>query len=193
MCAEDRQLMEAVQSGDKIAFRRLWEKYYPPTYRAVLRMACNPDDTKDILQEAFIRVHRSSKKFDLTRKFSNWFYTIVNHAYIDYFNRGKRRRKVISNESSIDNVEFNEKLSDRVASEKANPLETTLQIELKSQLWLTIEQLSFKHRQVIILCDIQGLSYEEIAEKLSIPKGTVMSRIHNAREKLRKLLHEYVK
>ena len=84
---EDIELMSAIQLGDKIAFRRLWDKYYPSTYRAVLQIVKNPDDTRDILQEAFFRVFRSAKKFDITKKFSSWFYTIVNHVYTDFFKK----------------------------------------------------------------------------------------------------------
>jgi RNA polymerase sigma-70 factor (ECF subfamily) len=190
---EDVELMSAIQLGDKIAFRRLWDKYYPSTYRAVLQIVKNPDDTRDILQEAFFRVFRSARKFDITKKFSSWFYTIVNHVYIDFFKKKNKKSKIIREESAREKDNFDEPLTERIPSPKADPLEHTLQIEEKSQVWLAIEQLSVKHRRVIIMCDIRGLSYEEIAGQLGIPKGTVMSRLHNARDKLRKLLHEYVK
>jgi RNA polymerase sigma-70 factor (ECF subfamily) len=193
MDMEDIELMGAVQLGDKVAFRRLWEKYYPPTYRAILQMVKNPDDARDIMQEAFLRVFRSAGKFDITRKFSSWFYTIVNHVYIDFFKKGKKNKTLFREETNQETENYRESIIDRVPSPKANPLEQTLQIEEKSQVWLAIEQLTFKHRQVIILCDIQGLSYDQIANHLGIPRGTVMSRLHNARDKLRKLLYEYVK
>lgn len=188
---DDRQLVRRCQQGDREAFRLLVERYQRKVYRLAFGMVQNPDDAMDIVQEAFIKVHRYIDNFQGNSSFQTWLYRIASNICIDHLRRGGRRPAVeyddeIRHESDDDG-------SDVMTQTRTESPERTLgRKELNGKILEAIESLSKKHRQVILLREIEGLSYEEISEALQINKGTVMSRLHHARLQLKKKLQSYL-
>ena len=179
MC-NDSALITDFIAGDKTAFRRLVERHKQQAYVWALGLVGNKDDAYDISQEAFIRVYRSLKRFDLSRPFGPWFYTIVSNLSRSWL----RRRKV--NEYrlvDIDDVSY-------LLAAEGDPDQVLTRKTLVAQLRKGLMQLAFKDREIIVLQHVRGMSYDEIATLLEIPRGTVMSRLYYARKRLARLMRE---
>lgn len=143
----------------------------------------NPEDAKDISQETFLKAYKSLSTFKGESEFSTWLYKIAKNCALDFV----RKQKIISlssDSSGEDGEGFD--IPDR--SEKTNPEKSALQKEKNEILYSAILLLSDEHREIIILRDINGYSYEQISQMLSIEQGTVKSRIFRAREALKKIL-----
>lgn len=185
----DLQLVERVLEGDKRAFGLLVEKYRRKVIRLLSRMVRNADDLEDIAQETFIKAYKALPQFRGDAAFYTWLYRIaVNTAKNHLATRGKAMR-TISEQAINDDDEPDERL---VAQEIGTPETELLSKQVAIAVNEAVDALPEELRQAITLREIEGMSYEEIAEFMQCPIGTVRSRIFRAREaiagKLRPIL-----
>ncbi len=174
MMETDVALVMNIGKGDKSALRQLVERHKKTAYNMAIGLVGNRDDALDISQEAFLRVYRSADTFDNDKPFLPWFYTIVANLSRTWL------RKRTTRDNRMVDLESSEYLL--VASD--NPEAETIQKETSRALSEGMMELPFEDREIIVMQHFQGLSYDEIATALDIPKGTVMSRLYYARKKL---------
>ena len=188
--SDDKKLIEKAAGGDVEAFEKIIEEYQNIVYSIALRMAGNETDAFDMAQEVFIKLYRNLSKFDGRSKLSTWIYRVASNTCLDEL---KKRKRIRDNTKSL-NEEF-ETADDSVVLEikdtKPLPEEEIENSEIKETLNSAILKLSDQHKEVIILRDIEGFSYEEIADITKNSVGTVKSRLSRARSALRKILKEY--
>lgn len=187
MSDNEKNLLERAKSGDIAAFEQLVDSYQKRIFNIALRMLGNYDDAGDLTQEVLIRIFKSIKSFKEQSSFSTWIYRITTNVCLDEI-RKRKNRKVVSldEEIKLDDGEMKRQFE----SDEPTPEETAEAEDLKKIVNMAIEKLNEEHRVVIILRDIQGLSYEEISEVLKLPEGTVKSRINRARQALKNILSE---
>lgn len=177
---EELRTVESVLGGDVNAFETLVLSYEKNVYNLALRMVKNPEDASDMAQEAFIRAYNSLASFRGESKFSVWLYGIVSNVCLDFL-RSRSRHPTVS--LSVENDEGEETELD-IPDESQSP-EALLERRLtRDSVRRGLDALSEEYRQILLLREIQGLSYDEIAETLSMELGTVKSRIFRARKKL---------
>jgi len=183
----DGELVAQAQAGDREAVQTLLERYERRLMAVIVGMVRNPEDAKEILQETFVRAFRSLEGFKGESSFYTWIYRIAMNLAIDHQRRGGKRPL----------VEFDEAIGvkeDAVGEGSANlgidPFKSMRSRELGKKIFEAIESLTPDHRAVILLREIDGLSYEEISDVLDCSLGTVMSRLHYARKKLQSRLQE---
>jgi RNA polymerase sigma-70 factor, ECF subfamily len=185
----DEQLFQKYTDGDEHGFQILMERY-EPRIQGFLRKRLNDEErVEDLTQDTFLRIHRARESYDPSRKFSTWIHTIANNLLKNEFrNRSRRRETVFSElrpESSPSGgpsrpVEFQADVSD--------PEQETYRSELREAIDTAIERMDEHHRIPFVMREVEDLSYEEIAEAIGIPVGTVKSRLNRARNAFRSLL-----
>lgn len=172
----DNGLIMEIKRGDKNALGKLVERHKKLAYHVALGLVGNRDDAFDISQEAFLRVYRSAGTFDEQKQFMPWFYTIISNLSRTWLKRRKRNEAV-----DIDDVSY-------LLVDKSNPEMEFNKKQAVTQLHKALRALPFDDREIVTLQHFRGMSYDEIAELLDIPRGTVMSRLYYARKKLAKLM-----
>jgi RNA polymerase sigma-70 factor, ECF subfamily len=177
----DRRLIAECLGGRRDAFGELVSHYQARLYNAVYRLVDNPDDAADVVQDAFINAYLSLHSFKGDAEFFTWLYRIAFNTAISL---KRKKRPTISLDTS--GPEGGIDLDD--PSEYIKPGAALQRSEEETQLQEAINRLSHEHREVLVLKDIEGLKYEEIAEILAVPIGTIRSRLHRARQDLRDLL-----
>ena len=186
---EDRDLVRAAQKGDQTAFRQLVERYQRKVYQLALGMMKDADDAMDIAQETFVRVHRYLPSFKGDSSFFTWTYRIAMNLCLDAQRKRGRLSRVDAEEG--DEAEL-EAAMDPPSAALAGPQRAALNAELKGKLEEALAGLSENHRSILLLRELEGLSYEELAKVLGIRKGTVMSRLFHARLKMQNKLRDYL-
>ena len=186
---DDRGLVRAAQKGDERAFRQLVERYQRRIYQLALGMTKDPDDAMDIAQETFVRVHKYLPSFKGDSSFFTWTYRIATNLCLDAQRRKGRSERVELDEGNEAEIE---EAMDPPSHALAGPQRQALNDELKGKLEEALQGLSENHRAILLLREVDGLSYEELAKVLDIRKGTVMSRLFHARLKMQKKLREYL-
>lgn len=185
MSDREKGLLERAKAGDIAAFEQLIESYQKKIFNIALRMLGNYDDAGDLSQEVLIRIYKSIGSFKEQSSFSTWIYRITTNVCLDEI-RKRKNRKIISLDEEI-RLEDGE-MKRQIESDEPSPEETAEAKDLKKIVNDAIGKLSEEHRIVIVLRDLQGLSYEEIAEVLKCPEGTVKSRINRGRQALKNIL-----
>ena len=178
--ATDAQLVSRSKSADVEAFGELVRRYQKPVFRIVLRMVKSPDDADDITQDTFVRAYRGLKTFKEEFDFHPWLYRIAYNQAINFLNKRKRQAAV-----DLDDVPERDI---KTGPEPESPIQSASRQELLGRLESALERLPEEQRTVFLLRVQDGLSYEEIAETMGTPKGTVMSRLARARMALRKYM-----
>ncbi|NTS76428.1 RNA polymerase sigma factor RpoE [Catenovulum sp. SM1970] len=174
----DQQLVERVQRGDKQAFNLLVQKYQHKVINLISRYVKQPGDVADVAQEAFIKAYRAIASFRGDSAFYTWLYRIAVNSAKNYITAQQKR--VAASDIDVDEAEFIDSASAlRVAETPENLL---LSSEIKKVVFDTIENLPDDLKTAITLREIDGLAYEEIADIMECPVGTVRSRIFRARE-----------
>ena len=185
---EDRALIESAQNGDSAAFRKLVERHQRRAFAIALGMVRDENDARDLVQEAFLRVYRGLDRFQGGSSFFTWFYRIVTNLAIDFMRRPGRR-----------DVEHDDNRANAASSEDADmpfvsridgaePLDVVHRRQLGARLEAALEALPPYHRGVILMREVEGMSYEEMAQAMNVSKGTIMSRLFHARQKLQRAL-----
>ena len=178
----EQELVRAAAGGDTEAFERLVRTYENKIYHLALRMCGSSEEASDIAQEAFLAAWRGLPSFRGEANFATWLYRLTSNAAIDYLRRQKKERGDMSladEDLGLDAVDTG-----------PGPQDAAERTEVRTAVAAGLQQLSEGHRQVLVLREIQGLSYEEIADVLEVDLGTVKSRISRARTALRKILLE---
>jgi len=180
---QDRVLIESAQKGDKLAFKRLVQRHQRRAFAIALGLLRDEQDAREVVQEAFLRVHRGLDSFQGGSTFFTWLYRIVTNLSIDLMRKPSRRVEL------GENHEFDEAdipLLSRI--DGADPLDVLRRAEIRNKLEAALEALPVYHRGVILMREVEGLSYEEMAEVMGVSKGTIMSRLFHARQKLQRAL-----
>jgi RNA polymerase sigma-70 factor (ECF subfamily) len=183
----DLELVKRCQDGDSDAFRILVERYQQRATRLAFRYVKRLDDAQDIAQDAFIRVFKSIKEFRNESQFYTWFYRILVNLALDHLRRNKNQASEFQ-----DGVLLRSQSAAEVQLKKTNPREELWKKQRRKAIVESIDSLPPDQRTTVILREIDGLSYEEIAQVTKVPIGTVMSRLFYARRKLQDKLKEYV-
>tara|TARA_B100000609_G_scaffold199604_1_gene204826 strand:+ start:10675 stop:11424 length:750 start_codon:yes stop_codon:yes gene_type:complete len=190
---DDQNLVQRCRDGDKHAFRILVARYQKKLFSIAFGMLHHPEDALDVVQEAFLKVHRYLPKFQGNSSFYTWIYRIVVNLCIDFLRKESRHQAMDYDDGIQHNSETQQALEGMLlCSQAVDPIKALKNKELGQHIIKAIETLSPNHRAVISLREIEGMSYEEIAQTLECSKGTVMSRLHHARAKLRQQLQQYV-
>jgi len=176
----EKELVRAAAGGDESAFAELVRMYENKAYHLALRMCGNEEDASDVAQDAFLAAWRGLPSFRGESGFSTWLYRLVSNAAIDHLRRTKHQRGNVS----LDDEELNLDAPD----DSPTPHEAAEEKDLKDAVAKGLKALSDDHRTVLVMREVQELSYEEIAHALSLDLGTVKSRISRARSHLRKIL-----
>lgn len=180
----DRQLVEAARRGSQPAFRSLLERHQKRAFKVALGVVRDGDDAREVCQEAFLRVHKNLAAFDDRAQFTTWLHRIVVNLSIDFL---RRRRTVRLDADAAMAIDEN---AEPVMAQPLDfdPERRCAARELGEQLKRALAVLTPAHRTILILREVEDLSYEEIAQTLSIPIGTVMSRLFHARKHMQRLL-----
>jgi len=178
--------------ADQAHFTDLTMEYMPALYSAALRMTRNPSDAEDLVQETYLKAYRAFGSFTEGTNLKAWLYRILTNTYINSY-RAAKRRPEISDVEDVEDLYLYRRLGPvegggapgRSAEDEA--LDSFTDDEVKAAL----ESLPDAFRIAVLLADVEGFSYKEIAEITEVPIGTVMSRIHRGRRALQKALHEF--
>jgi RNA polymerase sigma-70 factor (ECF subfamily) len=172
-------LIVKCQAGNAQFYEPLVRAYERPGMRLAVGMMGNLEDAKDALQEAFVKTFRSLKKFDVTRPFGPWFFQILRNQCRDMLRSRKARFKVET---------LDERLELRPDEHSADPTRRREKVEARELLWTGLDAIGEEHREILVLKELQGFRYAEIARILDIPEGTVASRLYHARRALKDAL-----
>jgi len=186
---EDNELIDSALSGGQQAFDKLMKKYYNLVSNLIYRMIYNKEDVDDLTQEAFIKAFNSLDKFDRQFAFSTWLYKIASNNCIDYLRRKKLNTISIDKEFDSDDEDLRFEIPDH----ETKPDREIIEDERKKLIDRAIESLPDKYKTVIILRHKEEKEYEEIAEELNLPLGTVKAHIFRGRELLYKYLKDKIK
>jgi RNA polymerase sigma-70 factor (ECF subfamily) len=181
----DLELLKAVLNGDGTAYRGLVEKYQTRVYAMVYGMVRNREDARDLTQDAFVKAYRNLDSFRLESSFYTWLYRIAMNLAIDFV-RKRRRRETGGFDEGIATRDDDGGIAE--VHHEDGPSRQLERKQLFGKIMDAMEQLPEDQRQVILLRELEGLQYKEIADVMGIPEGTVMSRLFYARKKLQKLL-----
>lgn len=191
---DDRDLVARARKGDPEAFRGLVERYQGRALRLAQRVLRDEDRARDAVQEAFLKVYRTLRRFEGRSSFYTWFYRLVLNVCLDMRRRDRPERQVEWTDGEALESQVQGSLSASLAG-SAKPTETPdaalLRSELRERVGAAIGELPDGPRETLLLREVDGLSYAEIAEVLGIPKGTVMSRLHYARKRVQGVLREH--
>ncbi|WP_258182888.1 RNA polymerase sigma factor [Enhygromyxa salina] len=181
--------MTAVKGGDKRAFKVLMQRYQRKVYAVAYGFLRNQEDALDVVQESFIKVHRYIGKFEGNSSFYTWLYRIVANLCIDQLRKAKRHRDV-EFDDGLRHDGKDEPPSDLLPhlAQFGDPSDMLRRKEILAAVEGSLEHLSDKHRAVIVMRELQGMSYEEMAQAMKCSKGTIMSRLFHARRNMQRLL-----
>lgn len=180
----DEDLIRSVRAGDEEAFRALMERYKRRAFAVAVGIVGDPDDAMDVVQEAFVKVYYKIPEFQFGSNFYTWFYRLLVNQAIDRWRKSSRSQGVSLDEARL----MEEDSPPDTAVHPRTPEELAGNKELAEALRRAVAALPEYHRAVIVLREVDGLSYEEIARVLGCSIGTVMSRLHYARAKLKEVL-----
>jgi len=189
----DTALVTRIKEGDDAAFRALFDHYHRRAYAVALGVVKNPEDALDVVQDAFVKVHKHIHNFQGSSSFYTWLYRIVMNLSIDHVRRKKRVKSLDYDDGvarDAENVAGDGSILPGILN--GNPGKTALRRELAQAIDAALATLPEYHRAVILLREVEGLSYEEMSKILEVPKGTIMSRLFHARKKMQSVLSEYL-
>lgn len=185
----DMAFIRRVQEGDVAAFDHLIRKYRERLFSIIYNLTSNREDAADLTQEAFIKAFSSINRFKGKSSFFTWLYRIGVNTALTHLKRN-RMRHFFSFENLNEEVHSSEILE--VLSVKTNSEKSSLAKELQEKLNEALQKLSPKHRTVVVLYEIEGLSHQEISDIVGCSVGTVRSRLHYAKQQLQSFLQEYI-
>ena len=188
--AQERELVRDAQQGDVHAFEELVERYHGKIYGLTYNMTSNREDAEDLTQEVFVKAFEALPRFKGKSSFYTWLYRIAVNKTINY--RKKRNRKrALSLDQFDQDIKTDEVYHELTA--KGSPLRNISLTELQEKLNEALQNLSEKHRTVVVMHDMQGIPHEEIAKVVGASVGTVRSRLFYARRQMQSELAEFVK
>lgn len=177
----ERELIRKCKAGDARFYEPLVRTYEPSGLRLAVAMLGNLEDARDALQEAFVKAYGALHRFDLRRPFGPWFFQILRNQCRDMLRSRQARFKVEA---------LDERLELRPADAERGPERLQQRAAARELLWRALERIGSEHREILVLKELQGFRYNEIAKILEIPEGTVASRLFHARRALKEALDE---
>jgi RNA polymerase sigma-70 factor (ECF subfamily) len=181
---EETEMISRCQQGDQQALKEIYDKYHKKVYRIAYGVVRQREDALDIVQEVFIKLFRSIKNFEGRSHFYTYLYRMVMNTAIDYARKaGKKFVSSLDKEGSLEPPDGVEKGPERIL----------LQKELEERVKLAMNKLPAEQKAALIFRDVEGLSYQEMAEAMGCSIGTVMSRLHYGRKRMQELLKDYVR
>jgi len=183
---DERKLVEAARRGDAEAFETLVKKHQRKAYAVALGMVHDADEARDICQDAFLKAHKNLAGFEGDAQFFTWLYRIIANLCIDHLRKRRGER-----------MEFDETVATTDASDDSgiaprrlgfDPGRALADKELRAHLRAALDKLTGPHRAVLIMREVEGLSYKEMADVMNCSIGTIMSRLFHARKKMQTLL-----
>ena len=178
---EDVELIDACLCGDSASFGQLVTKYQNRLFNTLCHVVSSPEEAEDVVQEAFVQAFVKLATFKRNSAFYTWLYRIAFNTAIS---RGRRKRPEVSVEATRDAIGDEPMDANEAATERV------LREERAVQIHQALGELSDEHRSILVLREMEDLSYDEIAEILDLPVGTVRSRLHRARTQMRDQLKE---
>lgn len=178
---DEKHILARAKRGELDAFEELVRRYEKRVYAVALRSSGSPEDAADIVQEVFLRAWRSIESFRGDSGFSTWLFRITMNLCVDF---ARHKQAQPQTQSMVDEEENERPMPDTAPT----PEEHLENRELGRELAAALEEISEEHRRIVLLRDVSGMSYTEIAEVLEISEGTVKSRLSRARIALRKVL-----
>jgi RNA polymerase sigma-70 factor (ECF subfamily) len=181
----DHQLVRAARDGDHQAFAILVRRYSERAFRAAYRVVRDPTEAEEIVQEGLIKAYRALDSFESRSSFYTWLYRIIVNLALDHRRREQRASLTELDDSVAARVDPR-----AIQPDRGNPETASRRTEVREFVAEGVQALPDGQREVLLLREVEGLSYEEIAQKMCISKGTVMSRLHYARKKMVAFLDE---
>jgi RNA polymerase sigma-70 factor (ECF subfamily) len=178
----ERQLVQRVQAGDRRAFEQLLDAYETRVYRLALRFTNCVSDAEDVTQEIFVAVYKGLGQFRGNSALGTWIYRIAMNHCLEF----RRKRK-------LETLPYDAELTLASTDWRQDPFQSADRHQLSEKVEEALSCLSPLHRDVIVLHELQGMTYQEVATALDVPVGTVKSRLSNAFRRLRDLLGGYVR
>jgi RNA polymerase sigma-70 factor, ECF subfamily len=182
---QDRALIEKAKLGDRAAFRELVERHQRRAFAIAVALVRDENDAREVVQEAFLRVHRGLESFHGGSSFFTWLYRIVTNLSIDLMRKPARREAELDEGRKLED-EADLPLLARI--DGADPVDMVRRTEIAARIQTALDALPPYHRGVILMREIEGMSYEEMARAMGVSKGTIMSRLFHARQKLQRAL-----
>lgn len=190
---EDRALITKAQSTDgptrAAAFRQLVERHQRRAFAIAFGLVRDEHDAHEIVQEAFLRVYKGIGSFEGSSSFFTWLYRIVTNLAIDLMRKPGRKAAELD-ESRIVDDEADAPLALVSRIDGADPVDVIRRREIATRIQTALDALPHYHRAVILMREVEGMSYEEMAEAMNVSKGTIMSRLFHARQKMQKALSD---
>lgn len=179
--ALERELIRKCIAGDPRFYEPIVRAYERQALRVAVGLLRDPDEARDAVQEAFVKAYHALPKFDVSRRFAPWFYQILRNQCRDMLRSRASRAKLEVKDPDVDH---------RPAGPDASPERYRERRAIQALVWRALERLEEDQRDILVLKELQDLRYEEIAEILDIPEGTVASRLYYARRALKDVLEE---
>lgn len=183
---EEKKLIEGLKRSDSLAYNELYSEYVEKI-GGIARSYLGVDDVEDVIQEVFIKVYKNIKKFRGESSLSTWIYRITINVCKDMLGKKHRRKEILT---SFGEEDDDEKNIIREPADELQPSDELMKMLSAEEISKAIDSLSKEDRLLINLREIEGMSYDQISEIMDKPVGTVKSRLHYARERLKGILEE---
>ncbi|HPO14061.1 MAG TPA: RNA polymerase sigma factor [Candidatus Hydrogenedentes bacterium] len=177
---DEKTLIKKARKGDRAAFSALVAEHQQRAYAVAYSFVRNREDALDMAQDAFVKAYQAIGRFDIKKPFVPWLYRIIKNTCLNHIERKKRHGETSLEEITGTGYE--------IEDNGQSPRGSSELLEQQGLLQHVLHQLSAEHREILRLRHLLEFSYDEIADELKIPKGTVMSRLHEARKNLRRAL-----
>lgn len=188
---DDAVFIDKLKAGDEAAFETLIDRYSGDIYALLYRLTENTEEASDLTQDTFLRALKAIKTFRGDSELKTWLFRIAINESRNRFRWWKRRRRDVTISLDATVGESETRISDTLADHSISPEESTLSREREAAINKALLSIANVYREAIILCDVEGMSYEETAAALGIGIGTVKSRISRGREELRRRLKDF--
>jgi RNA polymerase sigma-70 factor (ECF subfamily) len=188
---DDHELVLAARKGDRDAFRTLFDRYHRRAYALAFGVLRHQDDALDVVQDAFIKAHKYLDKFEGNSSFYTWLYRIVMNLAIDHLRKHRRVKPVELDENRLEeNAPDSAGLLPQILG--GNPGRALQDKEIRGRIDQALGELSENHRLVLVMRELEGMSYEEMAQAMDCSKGTIMSRLFHARRNMQRRLLDLI-
>jgi len=184
----DQDIVALARGGEEAAYRELIRRYERPLFSLLYRMVRDRELAEDLAQETFVKALNAIESYRPEFKFSSWIFKIANNAAIDHLRRRELDTLSLEGSPQAETPEAIEATALQIGNRQESPLDEVEARELGGQIETAIAQLRPEYRSCILLRHVEGRAYEEIAEILNLPLGTVKTYIHRARNELRQAL-----
>jgi len=175
--------------ADRAEFTKEAMQYAPQLYSAALRMTRNTADAEDLVQETYLRAYRSYASFEQGTNLRAWLFRILTNQYINSY-RARQRRPVETDVEDVEDLYLYHRIGNLGAASRSAE-DTLFDMFTDDEVKTALEELPENFRIPVLLADVEGFSYKEIAEMIDVPIGTVMSRLHRGRKAMHKKLYDF--